>query len=53
MLILHPATYTTEPGDNLFSIACKYGDVRPEDLALKNTLVLGEPLSAGLQITIP
>ena len=53
MLILHPATYTTEAGDNLFSIACKYGDVRPEDLAVKNTLVLGEPLSAGLQISIP
>ena len=52
-LVLHPATYTTEEGDNLFSIACKYGDVRPEDLAVKNTLVLGEPLREGMQITVP
>ena len=53
MLVLHPAVYTTEAGDNLFSIACKYGDVLPEDIALKNTLVLGEPLQAGIEITIP
>ena len=53
ILVLHPAVYTTEAGDNLFSIACKYGDVLPEDIAVKNTLVLGEPLRAGMQISIP
>lgn len=53
MLVLHPATYTTASGDNLFSIACKYGDVLPEDIAVKNTLVLGEPLRTGMQIIIP
>lgn len=53
ILVLHPATYITETGDNLFSIACKYGDVRPEDIAVQNTLVLGEPLRAGMQISIP
>ena len=35
------------------SIACKYGDVLPEDIAVKNTLVLGEPLNAGMKIIIP
>ena len=53
ILVRHPAIYTTEAGDNLFSIACKFGDVRPEDIAVQNTLVLGEPLDAGMQITIP
>ena len=53
MLVLHPASYTTESGDNLFSIACKYGDVRPEDIATQNQLVLGETLPAGLKISIP
>lgn len=53
MLITHPAVYTTKSGDTLFSIACAYGDVRPEDLAVQNHLVLGEPLSAGIQINIP
>ena len=53
ILVLHPAAYTIESGDTLFSIACKYGDVRPEDIAVQNTLVLGEPLRAGMQISIP
>ena len=53
ILVLHPAVYVTNPGDNLFSIACSFGDVRPEDIAVKNKLVLGEPLQAGIEITIP
>ena len=53
ILVRHPAVYTTEAGDNLFSIACKYGDVLPEDIAVENTLVLGEPLRAGMVISIP
>ena len=53
MLVMHPATYTTKDGDTLFSIACAYGDVRPEDIAIQNQLVLGEPLLAGLVIVIP
>lgn len=53
MLVIHPATYTIQSGDTLFSIACAFGDVRPEDIALQNQLVLGEPLTAGLTIVIP
>ena len=53
ILVLHPTSYTTQNGDTLFSIACSYGDVRPEDIAVKNQLVLGEPLPAGMTIAIP
>lgn len=53
MLVRHPAEYTTESGDTLFSIACAFGDVLPEQIALANQLVLGEPLSAGMRISIP
>ncbi|MBQ6503839.1 MAG: LysM peptidoglycan-binding domain-containing protein [Flexilinea sp.] len=53
ILVLHPASYTIQSGDTLFSIACSYGDVRPEDIAVKNQLVLGESLPVGLTISIP
>ena len=53
MLVRHPAEYTTQSGDTLFSIACAYGDVLPEQIAVTNQLVLGEPLSAGIRISIP
>ena len=53
MLVIHPAEYTTQSGDTLFSIACSYGDVLPEQIAVANQLVLGEPLSAGIRISIP
>lgn len=52
-LIIHPASYTIQDGDTLFSIACQYGDVRPEDIAIQNKLVLGEPLPVGSTIVIP
>ena len=52
-LIMHPTTYITQEGDTLFSIACSYGDVLPEDIAVQNRLVLGEPLPVGLNILIP
>ena len=53
ILVLHPAEYIIQSGDTLFSIACSYGDVRPEDIAVKNQLVLGEPLPVGMTIAIP
>ena len=48
-----PAVLYINFSDTLFSIACAYGDVRPEDIAIQNQLVLGEPLPAGLVIVIP
>lgn len=53
MQVYHPATYSTQDGDTLFSIACIFGDVLPEDIAVQNQLVLGEPLPSGLAIVIP
>jgi hypothetical protein len=32
----HPAKYTVESGNNFFIIACMFGDVRPEDIAILN-----------------
>lgn len=52
-LIKHPGEYITNAGDTLFSIACQYGSVLPEDIAVRNKLVLGEPLEAGIPIVIP
>ena len=53
MLKIHPTSYTVQSGDTLFSIACAFGDVRPEDIALRNQLVLGAPLVPGSKISIP
>ena len=53
MLVIHPTSYTVKSGDTLFSIACYFGDVRPEDIAMRNQLVLGEPLNIGTKISIP
>ena len=52
-LIIHPANYVTQTGDTLFSIACSYGDVLPEEIAKVNKLYIGDPLPAGKTITIP
>ena len=49
----NPLIYTTKAGENLFSIACSYGDVRPEDIAARNQLLLSDPLPAGTEIVIP
>lgn len=49
----HPTVYTVKSGDNLFSIACSFGNVRPEDIGAKNQLLLKQPLTPGTQIAIP
>lgn len=49
----HPAIANPKEGDNLFSLACAFGDVLPEDIAVANHLVLGEPIPSGMQVTIP
>ncbi|NPA26467.1 MAG: LysM peptidoglycan-binding domain-containing protein [Chloroflexi bacterium] len=50
----HPTTYTVRPGDTLYSIACYFGDVWPEDIARENGLPLtDEPLTPGTQLRIP
>jgi LysM repeat protein len=49
----HPATYTVRSGDNLYKIACYYGDVSPEQIAVANGLSAPYSVSAGQVLNIP
>ncbi len=50
----HPTTYTVTAGETLYSIACKFGDVWPEDIAQANGLPLSDaPLPPGTVLHIP
>ena len=52
-LIDHPATYTVAAGETIFSIACAFGDVSPDMIALQNHLSWPVNFSAGDVIIIP
>ena len=51
----HPATYTVgSSSESVYSIACLYGDVRPEDIARENSLSSADvALTSGQQLRIP
>lgn len=50
----HPATYTVTSANETFNyVACLYGDVDPEDIALVNGLPLSSALRAGQVLKIP
>jgi nucleoid-associated protein YgaU len=49
----HPVNYSVQAGDTLNSIACIYGDVTPEQIALANKLTSADQLIPGLNIKIP
>ena len=51
----HPATYTVaSSSETVFSIACLFGDVRPEDIVRVNNLSGENPdLTSGQQLNIP
>ena len=49
----HPSTYTVKSGDTLYSIACYFGDVWPEQIAAQNAMSLGDTLTSGTQLNIP
>lgn len=49
----HPTTYTVRSGDTLFSIACQFGDVWPEDIAEANGIKLNANLKVGQELYIP
>ncbi len=50
----HPTTYTVQSVDEtLSSIACNYGDVYPEEIALLNELQLNSELTVGQVLRIP
>ncbi len=49
----HPATYVVQSGDSIYSIACKYGDVDPMNIAAVNGLAAPYTLTVGAQLQIP
>lgn len=49
----HPDTYTVDPGDTIYKVACYYGDVSPEMIAQANGLESPYTLSTGQKLTIP
>lgn len=49
----HPATYNIAPGDTIFSVACKYGDVDPNAIIYANQLSEPYELKAGGTLRIP
>lgn len=49
----HPATYNVVSGDTVNSIACKYGDVSPEQILAANGLSNTSDIQAGMNLNIP
>ena len=49
----HPSTYKIQPGDTLSIIACYYGDVSPDMIALQNSLKSYTDLPVGEVLIIP
>jgi LysM repeat protein len=52
MLQEHPTTYKIQDGDTLYTIACDFGDVSPDMIALQNTLSTYD-LPVGEVLVIP
>ncbi len=52
-LMAHPAQYTVQAGDSIYSIACKYGDVDPVNIAAVNGLGAPYTLTVGSALQIP
>lgn len=53
MLRNHPATYTAQAGETIYSVACAFGDVSPNDIASKNGISVDAILTAGQVLNIP
>lgn len=52
-LLPHPTQYTVQSGDTIYSIACKYGDVDPINIAAVNGLGAPYTLTVGTVLQIP
>lgn len=52
-LLSHPDTYTVRQGDSIYSIACDYGDVDPNDIIAANGLQSPYRLTSGQTLHIP
>lgn len=49
----HPATYSVVGGDTVNSIACKFGDVSPEQILAANGLSSAGDITSGMNLNIP
>jgi len=49
----HPAQYTVTVDDNIYKIACYFGDIDPTAIAAANDLALDSPLTTGQVLNIP
>jgi LysM repeat protein len=49
----HPTTYTVQINDTIYSIACKFGDVYPEEIIAGNNLEEPYNITAGESLYIP
>lgn len=50
----HPTTYpVVSASETVYSVACQFGDVRPEDIAAANNISVSAALTAGQQLSIP
>ena len=49
----HPAQYTVAVDDNIYKIACYFGDVDPSSIAAANNLSLSTTLTTGKILNIP
>ncbi len=49
----HPATYTVQSGDTIYSVACLFGDVDPMAIVAANQLTEPYTLMPGTVINIP
>lgn len=52
-LMSHPTTYTVQPRDTIYSVACQFGDVDPYAIAYANGMSEPYKLSVGQTIHIP
>ena len=52
-LVDHPANYTVRADDTIYKIACAFGDVSPDMIALQNWLSAPFTLTAGQTLVIP
>lgn len=49
----HPTTYNVQSGDNIYEIACLFGDVSPDAIAFANNISAPYSVTAGQALQIP
>ena len=52
-LLPHPAEHAVVAGETLYTIACAYGDVTPEAIAIENGLTSADQVVPGMVLKIP